>query len=50
MAAVYTLLSKFGLFAPKAEEPAAFDLRLTRLQNRESRQEARGTIFIRSRV
>lgn len=50
MALIFTLFSKFGLFAPKVETSEAFDLRLTRLQSRESRHQPKGSIFVRSQV
>ncbi|MEF3048611.1 hypothetical protein [Pseudotabrizicola sp. L79] len=47
MSALMSLLTKFGLFAPKAPVDDAFDLRLTRLQTREARRDVQGTIFVR---
>ncbi len=47
MAALISLLSKFGLFAPKTPVDDTFDLRLTRLQTREARRDVRAAIFVR---
>lgn len=45
-----TLLTKFGLFAPKTETAEAFDLRLTRIQTREARRSVRAAIFVRNQA
>lgn len=50
MALIFSLMSKFGLYAPKVETSEAFDLRLTRLQSRESRHQTKGAIFVRSQA
>ena len=41
----YTLLAKFGLFAPKSAAPDMFDLRLQRIGNRERNRQARRVLF-----
>ncbi len=42
-----TLLQKFGLFAPKPNTDAAFDMRLTRLSARDSRRNVRTSVFVK---
>lgn len=45
------LLQKFGLFVPKADMPDTadmFDLRLTRIGNREARRDVRTPLFVRT--
>lgn len=48
MAIVLSLLTKLGLFAPKATEADVFDMRLTRINTRENRRDVKATIFIRN--
>ena len=40
-----SLLARFGLFAPKAEAPDSFTLRLDRINMRESRRTVRLSVF-----
>jgi hypothetical protein len=41
----YSLLARFGLYAPKSEGPDAFDLRLQRIGTRERRLQVRLRLF-----
>lgn len=45
MSRLYPLLARFGLFAPKSETADVFDLRLTRIGNREARAQSLGLTF-----
>lgn len=49
MSQMTALLDKLGLFSRKADEPDAFDLRLTRIGNREQRVETHPCDVFRSR-
>ena len=40
-----SLLAKFGLFAPKADLPDPFSLRLERINMRENRRKVRQALF-----
>lgn len=47
MAFALNLLRKYGLFLPKENTDQAFDLRLTRIQTREARRDARAPLFVK---
>ena len=47
MAFALRLLRKLGLFAPQHDTDEAFGLRLTRIQTREARRDARAPVFVK---